>query len=80
MRSSGGRATWQGKKEGGPLAGLGLRPDLAAVAADHAAHGGQPHTGSRKLGHGMQPLKSIEELVGLGHVKARAVVLHEKHR
>src|SRR5665647_528263 len=68
----------QRKAEGGAFLHLALGPHVAAVAADDALHGGQTDTRAFELAGRVQPLEGAEELVGIGHVEAGAVVAHEE--
>ena len=68
----------QGEEEGRALAGPAFGPDAAAVAGDHALHGGEADARALELGGVVQALEGAEELVGVGHVEARAVVADEE--
>ena len=74
MRISGGQSV---KKNVAPLPGCGLRPDPAAVLVDDALHGGQADAGARELPCVVKSLERAEQLAGVGHVEAHAVVAHE---
>ena len=50
------------------------------MAVDDTLHGRQADAGSRKIPGVMQPLKRQKQLVGIGHVKAGAVIAHEINR
>src|SRR5450755_2866191 len=64
--------------EGRALAGLGFGPDAPAVPVDDALHGGEADAGALELELAVQPLKGAEELVGVLHVEAGAVVANEE--
>src|SRR6185312_16496556 len=57
--------------------GRGLRPYAAAVAADDPMRGRQSEAQAFELALRMQALKGTEELAGVAHVEANAVVAHE---
>ena len=61
--------------EGGTPIGLAFAPDAALVTMQDALTQGQPNPGAFKLILAMQPLEHPEQLVGVGHVEAGAVVL-----
>src|SRR5690606_22835761 len=65
---------WQDEMEGSTVAGFGLGPDPAAVARQDAAHAGQADAGARVLAGLVQALEHPEQLAGVGHVEADAVV------
>src|SRR5690348_6001945 len=77
-------ATWlllplrrrDGEVEGRPLAGLGGRPDAAAVALDDAAAGVEPQAGARHLRP--QALEGEEDRLRLRGIDAGAVVDHRE--
>ena len=54
-----------------------LRPDPPAMAQNDALRKGQANARSLVLLRAVQPLENAEELVGVGHVEARAVVAHK---
>src|SRR5712664_3783132 len=62
------------------LARLGIGPDPAAVPVDDALDRRQPDPGALILVARVQALESAEELVGVRHVEAGAVVAHIEHR
>src|SRR6266852_908482 len=62
--------------EGGAFAGPRVGPDPAAVAVDHPLDDGKAHAGSLVLFGAVEPLEPAEELVGVAHVEAGAVVFH----
>src|SRR6267143_1088775 len=66
--------------ERGALAGLGIGPDAAAVPVDDALDRRQPDPRALILVARVQALKSAEQLVGVRHVEAGAVVAHIEHR
>src|SRR5262245_38986872 len=68
----------QRELEGGPRIRLRLRPDAAAVAHDDAVRDGQAHARALELARTVQPLEHAEQLVGVLHVEARAVVRDRK--
>ena len=53
-------------------------PHLATVAVDYPLHGRQTDARALELIAGMKSLKGAEQLVGISHVKTRAVILHIK--
>ena len=55
-----------------------LGPDAPAVAVHDALHRREADAGARELGGRVQPLEGREQLVGVGHVEAGAVVAHEE--
>src|ERR1043166_166543 len=67
----------QGEIKRGAVVHLRFGPNPAAVSMHDAVHNGQSHTGALKLVGGVQPLENAEEPLGVLHVEARAVVLHE---
>src|ERR671923_1149286 len=73
-----GGAFAKGEVKGGPLVNGALRPDATAMPVYDALEGGQPDACPLKLGRAMEALKGCEELVGIGHLKARPIVAHEK--
>jgi len=46
------------------------------MAPDDALHRGQADAGAGEFFGGVQPFEGLEELAGMGHVKAGAVVSH----
>src|SRR5262245_66442147 len=54
-----------------------LRPDASAVPGDDPLHSHEPDARARELADGMQALEGYEELVGVRHVEADAVVADE---
>src|SRR5262245_9937420 len=63
--------------EGGAAAGLALGAHRAAVALHDALHDGEAHAVALELGFAVQALEHAEELAGMAHVEAGAVVAHE---
>src|SRR5580704_17810345 len=59
------------------LVDTGFRPDVSAVATDDPLDGGESDPGSLEFLNGMQALKHAEELSGMRHVEAGAIVAHE---
>ena len=57
-------------------AGLGLGPDVAAVAAHDALHRRQADAGAGEVVGAVQALEDAEQPVGIAHVEAGAVVAH----
>src|SRR4029077_2984931 len=53
-------------------------PDAAAVALNDALDDGEADASAFKIFRSVQPLKNFEQLVGVLHVKAGAVVAHEE--
>lgn len=68
------------EKESRTLIGLGLGPDATAVAMDDPLHDGQADAGSLILVGEMESLKHAEQLVGIAHIKAHAIVFDEIQR
>src|SRR5258705_1696198 len=66
----------QGEVEARALLRPRLGPYPAAVAQDHALHDREADAGSGDLILGMQALEHAEELRGVAHVEADAVVAH----
>ena len=59
---------------------LGLRPYPAAMPGDDTAYISKTDAGALELLGAMQALKDAEELAGVLHVEAHAVVAHEEKR
>src|SRR5690348_2230263 len=59
------------------VAGLTLRPCVAAVSANDAPHGREADAGALELAHAVQALKRREQLPRVARVEADAVVAHE---
>src|SRR5690606_14198874 len=57
--------------------GLGLRPDASAVPLDDLLDDGETHAHAFELARLVQSLEYTEELAGVTHVEAHAVVAHE---
>src|SRR5665213_1705976 len=51
--------------------------DIPVVAADNAADGGETDAGPLEVLVAVQAVEGVEELAGVEHVEARAVVAHE---
>src|SRR5882672_8491424 len=66
--------------ERGALARLGIGPDPAAVPMDDPLHRRQPDARALILVARVQTLESAEQLVGVRHVEAGAVVAHIENR
>jgi hypothetical protein len=66
---------WQGEGEARPVADAAVGPDSATLAAHDASDDGQADARAGKLG-AVQALEDSEELPGVGHVEAHAVVAH----
>src|SRR2546428_9281155 len=64
--------------EGRSFADGAFRPSPAAVAVDDAAHGRQPDANAGKFALAVKPLERAEQLVGVDHVEANAVVPDEQ--
>src|SRR5260221_8372738 len=67
----------ESEKERRPLIGLGLGPDTTAVALDNPLHNREADPGSLIFFGKMESLKHAEQLVGIAHVKANAIVFDE---
>src|SRR5438093_9370425 len=72
---SGRLASPEGEAERRPFVRLRLGPDAAAVPVDDPLHDGQADAGALVVLGVVQPLEHAEELVGVAHVEADAVVL-----
>src|SRR5260370_19472792 len=62
------------------LAGRGIGPDAPAVPVHDALYRGEADAGALVLVRRMQALEGAEQLVGIAHVEAGAVVAHEEGR
>src|SRR5690348_13184124 len=71
-----GLASFEGETEHGALPGLAFGPGAAAVQRRDPGHGGEADAGAGELGFGVQALERAEELVGVLHLEAGAVVAH----
>src|SRR5207237_517827 len=60
--------------------GGAFRPHSAAVPLDNPRDGRQADSAARKIGAGVQPLKSLKETLARRHVEAGAVVPDEVNR
>src|SRR4029453_6612445 len=69
----------QGEQEGGPTAWCRLRPDPAAVPLDDPLDEGQSDPGPLVLVLAVQPLEDLEQLAGVAHVEAGAIVADVVH-
>src|SRR5438477_351725 len=80
-RQGGGRGLVivQSEEEGRAAAGRGLGPDASAMAPHDPCCRRQTQTDAFKLLLAMQALKQAEELVGIFHVEADAVIANEKY-
>src|ERR1700730_8576433 len=65
--------------ERGALADRAFRPDSTGVAIDNSMHRGEPDSRSREIRFAMQTLEWAEEIVGIFHIKSRAIVTNEEH-
>src|SRR5690606_7558033 len=54
-------------------------PDAPAVAIDDALHRGEANARAGEFVHAMQALEGAEQLVGVLHIEAGAIVAHEVH-
>src|SRR5258705_2914061 len=70
----------QGEEQRRALARRGVGPDAPAVPVHDALDRGEADTGAGIIGVGMQSMEGAEELGGIGHVEAGAVVAHEEGR
>src|SRR5256885_16916769 len=59
---------------------FGFRPDSPFVLLDDAAHGGETDSRALEVRLAMQALKRREQLVGIAHVEADAIIAHKKCR
>ena len=66
----------QREAEARALSGRRLHRDAAAVPVHDAAHRGQAHPGALEFAGVVQALEGFEQVAGLGHVEASAVVAH----
>src|SRR6266513_2331871 len=73
------RASSQREVERRTLFDGAFGPDPAAMPVDDAAHGGEPNPGAFEFRRRMEPLKHAEQLVGVAHVEAGAIVLDHEH-
>lgn len=62
------------------LVQFGFGPDAAAMFLDNALDGCQAHARAFEVFRAVQALKHAEELVGILHAEAHAVVPHEHDR
>src|SRR5690625_580183 len=69
----------QGEEQGRAFARRAVSPHPAAMPVNHALNGGQANARPRELRLAMEATKGREQLVGMPHVEARAVVADEKH-
>src|SRR5438552_12262813 len=67
----------ESKAEGRSLIHFRFGPNAAAMTVDDALHGGQPHAGAFVVLGAVQALEDPEQFVGVAHIKAHAIVLHE---
>src|SRR4051794_8679683 len=67
----------QGEIEGSSLLGLGVGPDPATVPVNDPLHGCKPDACALELSTRVQALEGAEELVGVLHLEAGAVVANE---
>src|SRR5258707_103671 len=67
----------QGKPKLRAVAVSPFGPGLSAVPVNDALDDREADTTARELGRPVEALKSTKELVGIGHVEARAVVADE---
>src|SRR5262249_33496527 len=63
--------------EAGSLADPALCPDATAVTIDDALNRGEPDARALEVVLRVKPLKDVEQLRGVGHVEAGAVVVDE---
>src|SRR5687768_15776988 len=76
--TSSARSFPEGEVEGRALSQARLGPDAPAMALDEAADDREAHTRPFVLVGMVQALEDTEELVGVAHVEAGAVVLDEE--
>src|SRR6185369_16546083 len=72
------RGTFRRKVECRALIHRGFGPDTAAVALDDTLHDCQTDAGTCEILCAMQPLKHVEQLVGILHVEADTVVADQE--
>src|SRR5262245_10397236 len=70
----------QGEIERRPLVPLGFGPDASAVAVHDALGDGQADARPLELLRVMKPLEDFEQLVGIAHVEAGAVIFDKVGR
>src|SRR5258706_8604842 len=63
--------------EGRALARRRMRPGTPAVTLHHAPYDGKADAVALEFGLAVQPFEGAEQLVGVAHVEAGAVVAHE---
>ena len=68
----------QGKAKGGPVPGLRLDRDGAAVPLDNLLADGQAYAGAGELFPLVQPLEHAENLFEILRVNSQSVVLHRE--
>ena len=68
----------QGEIEGRALANFTLGPDAPTVAVNNALYRGQADACSGEFFFPVQTLKGAEELIGVGHIEACAIVAHNE--
>jgi hypothetical protein len=66
----------QGDVEGRALSYCAFRPDFAVVSVDDAVGYAEPDAGAGIFFFGVEALEGDEEFVGIGHVKANAIVFY----
>src|SRR4051794_17744168 len=67
-----------GEVERGASIDSSFTPDFPAVAGDDALHGGQSDAGAGELAHRVQPLKGLEQTIGVFGVETGAVIANEE--
>jgi hypothetical protein len=72
-----GSPSSEGEVGGRALSGLSLGPDATAMTVDDAADHGEPCPGAVELVVAVKPLEHQEQLLGVRHVEAHAVVADE---
>ena len=84
VRGSGGRSNLRGPLESErkrrAFSDFSLGPDAPSVPADNPLHRCQADPVPIKLVLRVQPLKRAEKIVGICHIKPRAIVADEENR
>src|SRR5436309_4606093 len=71
------RTVWNCEEKGCALVQFRLGPDPSAVLVDDALADGQAHAGSFKVLHPVHALEHSEELAGVIHIEAGAIVANK---
>src|SRR5258708_27208612 len=67
------------EEKSGALVEFRLGPDAAAVLVNNALADGQPHAGAFKVLRPVHALENAEELAGVFHIEAGAIVANKYH-